>query len=231
MSASELHDRQKALGAVFTEDVADSIRTIEFGPDGFPVVPSFEPVGPPTEAIHFGDPRKEFHAANSRAVVFDLSHRGHLELTGADRQKFLNGFCTADIKNLKPGEGREAFVTNIKGKVVGHVFVFAGQDSLWLETTADAVQTLMAHLSRYVITEDVNFFPRSDAVGELYLHGPQAAEKLQEFGAKAADLPLYGHIKAQIGENQVTICRVDWLNAPGYLLRTPRRRCQACGTG
>ncbi len=224
MSVSALHDRQKSLGAVFTEDVADSIRTIEFGPEGYPVVPCFEPVGPPWEAIHFGDPRKEFLAAQSRAVVFDLSHRGHLELTGADRQKFLNGFCTAAVKDLKPGEGREAFVTNIRGKVAGHVFVFAGADSLWLETAADSVQPLIAHLSRYVITEDVNFVPQSDAVGEFYLHGPQAAETLQDLGVDVSDLPLYGHINAQIGEHEVTVCRVDWLDAPGYLLRMERER-------
>ncbi len=222
MSRSALYDRQKALGAVFTEDVADSIRTIEFGPEGFPVVPSFEPVGPATEVVHFGDPRKEFQAANSRVVVFDLSGRGHLELTGADRQKFLNGFCTADITNLQPGDGREAFVTNIKGKVMGHVFAFAGEDSLWLETAADSVQPLMAHLSRYVITEDVNFTPRSEAVGEFYLHGPEAGEKLHELGADVSALSVYRHIRTQIGEKEVAVCRVDWLNAAGYLLRLSR---------
>ena len=194
--------------------MADSIRTIEFGPDGFPVVPSFEPVGPSAEAVHFGDPRKEFQAACSRVVVFDLSGRGHLELTGADRQKFLNGFCTADITNLQPGEGREAFVTNIKGKALGHVFAFAGEDSLWLETAADSVQPLMAHLSRYVITEDVNFNPQSDAVGEFYLHGPEAGEKLHELGADVSALPVCGHIRTQIGEKEVAVCRVDWLTPP-----------------
>jgi glycine cleavage system aminomethyltransferase T len=193
VSGSDFSARQKAHGAVFTQDVADSIRTIEFGPDGFPVVPSFEPLGDPMEAVHFGKAPKEYQHARKRAAVFDLSRRGHLEFIGKDRQKFLNGFCTADVLNLKPGEGCEAFLTNIKGKVVGHGFLFAGEDSLWLETTSDSVQPIMGHLSQYIISEDVDFLPKSEEWGELYLSGPLAADGLEAMAANVADLPLYGH--------------------------------------
>ncbi len=200
MSGSDLSARQKAHGAVFTKDVADSIRTIEFGPDGFPVVPSFEPLGEPMEAVHFGNVPKEYQHARKRAAVFDQSHRGHLEFIGKDRQKFLNGFCTADILRLKPGEGCEAFVTSINGKVLGHVFLFAGEESLWLETTYDSVQPIMGHLTKYIISEDVDFLPKSDELGELFLSGPLAAEKLEALNVNVADLPLYGHAKRMLGK-------------------------------
>lgn len=228
MSGSDFSARQKAQGAVFTKDVADSIRTIEFGPDGFPVVPSFEPLGDPMEAVHFGNASKEYQHARKRSAVFDLSRRGQLEFIGKDRQKFLNGFCTADVLRLNPGEGCEAFLTNIKGKVLGHVFLFAGEESLWLETTYDSVQPIMGHLAKYIISEDVDFLPKSDELGELYLSGPLAAEKLEALGANVADLPLYGHARKTLGQTEVQVRRVDWLDSPGYLLCMQRAKLAEC---
>ena len=70
-------------------------------------------------------PADLFPQARDSVLVFDLSGRTQIELTGADRTKFLHGFCTNDINRLTPGRGCEAFLTNIRGKVVGHVFVFA----------------------------------------------------------------------------------------------------------
>ena len=52
---------------------------------------------------------------------FDIS-RTQIEVTGRDRVKFLHSFCTNDIKKLQPGQGCEAFVTNVNGKVLGGVY-------------------------------------------------------------------------------------------------------------
>ncbi|MGH7199269.1 MAG: hypothetical protein ACREJB_01600, partial [Planctomycetaceae bacterium] len=60
--------------------------------------------------LHYGDPRGEYRAARETCAVFDLSGRTQMELTGDDRAKFLNNFCTNDIKRLAPGQGCEAFV-------------------------------------------------------------------------------------------------------------------------
>ncbi len=220
-SLAAFQARQKAKGAVFTDEVANTIRTIEFDPDGYPIVPAFEPLGPPKQAVHYGDPRQEFEWANTKAVVFDLSHRGHLEIVGEDRHKFLNGYCTAEIQNLPPGEGCETFLPNIKGKVIGHGFVFAGENSIWLDTVPDSVQPLMAHLSHYALTADVDFLPRSSEVGELYISGPEAIEKLKRREIEVSELPLYGHLETQLKNTPVHVCRVDWFDQPGYLLRFP----------
>lgn len=80
-----------------------------------------------------------------------------LVLTGADRVKFLHGFCTADIKRMTPGEIREAFILNTKGKLVGHVQVLCGEDSLELVTWPDQAAGLREHLDRYLIREQVEF--------------------------------------------------------------------------
>ena len=113
------------------------------------------------------------------ARLFDVSTRTQIEITGRDRVKFLHSFCTNDIKKLQPVQGCEAFVTNVNGKVLGHIFVFAERDSLWLESVAGSAAALLPHFDRYVITEDVRFADRSSEFAELLLAGPQSTELLE----------------------------------------------------
>lgn len=152
---------------------------------------------------------------------FDFS-RTQIEVTGRDRVKFLHSFCTNDIKKLQPGQGCEAFVTNVNGKVLGHIFVFAERDSLWLETVEGSAATLLAHFDKYVITEDVRFADQSVEFSERLLVGPQSAELLERLGLSVGSLPRYGHLSH--GSDALplrSLRRVDWLNAPTWLLLVP----------
>lgn len=166
-------------------------------------------------AVHFGDPVAEYTAAGNAAVLFDLADRTQLEITGGDRAAFLHNFCTNDINKLQPGQGCEAFITNVKGRVLGHVFVFAGPDSLWLDTVPGQEETLRAHLERYVITEDVTLTVQTSDWPCLFISGPAAQERLQSCGIPAGELSLGDH---RLVEESFGVGRVDWLGQPGFEL-------------
>ncbi|MFM9965495.1 MAG: YgfZ/GcvT domain-containing protein [Planctomycetaceae bacterium] len=164
------------------------------------------------------------------ARLFDVSTRTQIEVTGRDRVKFLHSFCTNDIKKLQPGQGCEAFITNVNGKVLGHIFVFAERDSLWLESVAGSAATLLPHLDRYLITEDVQFTDRSAEFMELLIAGPQSTEFLERLGLHpVTTLPLYGHMAiGPIDSFPVrSIRRVDWLDSPTWLLLISRDKSEA----
>ena len=150
-------------------------------------------------------------------TVFDLSGRTQLELTGVDRAKFLHGFCTNDIQRLEPGQGCEAILTNIKGKAVGHVFVFATATSLWLDTVAAQADSIIGHLDRYLIREDVTFHDRSLERATLFVTGPHAAQLL----ILDEGLALYRHVERESFGQPFSIRRVDLLNQPGFLMSLP----------
>lgn len=151
--------------------------------------------------------------------LFEIQDRTQIEVTGRDRVKFLHSFCTNDIKKLQPGQGCEAFVTNVNGKVLGHIFVFAERDSLWLESVAGSAATLLPHYDRYVITEDVRFADRSAEFAELLLVGPQSTELLERLGLIVTALPRYGHLEnGSITLPLRSVRRVDWLDSPTWLL-------------
>lgn len=156
--------------------------------------------------------------------------RTHIELTGTDRAKFLHNFCTNDILKLKPGQGCEAFVCNVKGRVIGHITVFVGETSLWLESVAGAAATLIAHLDRYLIRENVTITDRSGDVIEILLVGPQAAATIAKIfgeGVIAADAPLYQSQLRPVDGTVIRITRIDRLGDPTWFLIVPKTNANA----
>ena len=97
----------------------------------------------------------EYRALRSGFGVVELNDWSSVTLTGADRQVFLNNFCTNEVKRLAPGEHCEAFLTDVKGKVLGHVMVHCRERELVLITVPAQAPRIIAHLDRYVIREDV----------------------------------------------------------------------------
>lgn len=172
---------------------------------------------------HFGDPSAEYRAAVNSAALFDLSDRATVELRGRDRLAFLHNFCTNDVKTLRPGEGCEAFLTNIKGRILGHVLVFAEEESLWLDSVPGSGPAVAAHLDKYLISEDVQVAERTTDVGTLYVAGPEAAARIGPLlDAGIEDLPVYGSRRVTCGGLSVSVRRVEFTLQPGYALVAPR---------
>jgi hypothetical protein len=196
---SDLAELERAVGAVFEPDQTGRVG-----------------------AFHFGNPHGEYTAAATEAAVFDLSERAQLELTGRDRQKFLHNFCTNEIRTLQPGQGCEAFITSIQGKVLAHVFVFAAPHGLWLDSVPGSEERIASHLTKYLITEDVEIHSRTAEWGELFVTGPEASGRLAALKLSVAALPPTGHLLDQSRGFPLAIRRVDFTGMPGYLLCAPR---------
>ncbi len=172
-----------------------------------------------------------YRAAVPDAALFDLSDRTQSEITGRDRASFLHHFCTNDIKRLRAGEGCEAYLTNIKGRIVGHILVFAGESSLWLDSVPGSEGAIIAHLDRYLISEDAQLHARAAEYGEFYVAGPQAAAGLKAaLGIDADGLPLYAHLSCDRKGRPVCVRRVPFTLPTGYLLSARRDALPALST-
>jgi folate-binding protein YgfZ len=75
--------------------------------------------------------------------------------TGTDRHAFLHNFCTNDVRKLLAGENCEAFITNVKGKVIGHGLITCRDSELVFVTVPQQGSALVAHFDRYIIRDDV----------------------------------------------------------------------------
>ena len=161
-------------------------------------------------------------AAHQQVAVFDLSDRTQLEITGSDRVRFLHSFTSNDIKRLKPGQGCETFITNLKGKVVAHVFVFCAENSLWLDGTPGQQEIIRSHLGQFLLIDDVQIIPQSTERGELFVTGPLAAPLLQ----LDESFVVGSHVRRGSEGNILDLRRVDLLGKPGFLLSTARSRIE-----
>ena len=193
---------------------------------------------PESQLENPGDARQEYAAARSGAVTFDLAGWTQVDLTGDDRARFLHNFCTNDIRSLTNGNGCEAFITNVQGKVLAHVFVYAASDALRLIAAPNCAAAIVRHLSRYQINEDVTFADRTAERGLLLVAGPQAAIALFNLGSGALSLAQGQHCSCSLGPVTFIVCRNDLLGLPGFLLICPldqiadlRQRLDAGGAG
>jgi folate-binding protein YgfZ len=90
-------------------------------------------------------------------VIVDQSGWGMLRVTGADRQRFLQGMLTNDVANLAEGGWLRAATLNVKGRVQAIVDAVREGESFLLVTEAATIEKLHALLDRHAIADDVAF--------------------------------------------------------------------------
>ncbi len=76
-----------------------------------------------------------------------------LDIVGADAAKILNNLATAPILALGEGVGHETFITDVRGRTLGHVCVYRLADRLRLIGAAGQGEVIAQHLDRYTIRE------------------------------------------------------------------------------
>jgi folate-binding protein YgfZ len=88
-------------------------------------------------------------------MVFDLSGRTLLCLSGADRLRYLNGQVSQDLKKLAPGRALPSCVTSAKGRLQAEIWVTQTDDALWVDAAPELRDALAARLERYIVADDV----------------------------------------------------------------------------
>ncbi|MGI8967080.1 MAG: aminomethyltransferase family protein [Limisphaerales bacterium] len=140
----------------------------------------------------YGDALTE-HAALSESVgILDLSFRSRLCLTGADRQKFLNGQVTHNVKDLKIGEGCYAALITAKGKIQSDLNIYCLENELLLDFEPGLNEIVAQRLEKFIIADDTQIVEVSPHYGLLSMQGPKAAIVLEslELGFSLPQKPM-----------------------------------------
>ncbi len=167
-------------------------------------------------AVDFGDWEAEYRAFRQKAGLFRPPSVTQVEITGSQRAEFLNRLCTNKLDQIRPGEGCETFFADANGRILYHVFIYAGPESLVLHTAAGPGKNLCSHLDYYLIREDVQFHDRSSQWGELILAGPQSADIVQKLAL--ASLPS--------GDEYIANVSIVWNGRPLMVRRLQERGFQ-----
>ncbi|MEC8475579.1 MAG: aminomethyltransferase [Planctomycetota bacterium] len=89
-----------------------------------------------------------------RAKLFHLESLSVVEISGPDATTIVHNLTTQAVRELSHGESTETFVTDVKGKMLGHSIVLKDRESLWLMGPHGQSQAVAAHIDRYIIRED-----------------------------------------------------------------------------
>lgn len=92
-----------------------------------------------------------------KGAIMDLSTRAKFRLTGGDRERYLNGQVTNDVRKATSDRTLQACVTNAKGRIEAEVFIHASADgqALLVDAAPGLRETLAARLERYIVADDV----------------------------------------------------------------------------
>ena len=119
-----------------------------------------------------------YEAARESAVLFDLSARAKVELSGKDAREFLHNLCTQDVKNLPVGEWREAFLTTNKARVLAHLWIWHREPNVLLLDFTGPPESVLKHLNHYLISEQVEITDRTSECAMFRVVGPKAEQLL-----------------------------------------------------
>lgn len=121
---------------------------------------------------------RQYEALRGSGGFIALPGWSSVTLTGADRLRFLNNFCTNDVHRLQPGQSCEAFFCNVKGKIIGHGLVTCRDKELVVIGPPGQGPLLAAHLDRYVIREDVQVSDTTETRSYTFVAGDAALGNL-----------------------------------------------------
>ncbi len=85
-------------------------------------------------AAHYGDPHREQRLLEEGLACVDLSHRGVLTVTGADRRSWLHSLTSQHLIDLAPHTSAETLILSPKGHIEHALHVVDDGTTTWLTT-------------------------------------------------------------------------------------------------
>lgn len=104
-----------------------------------------------------------------------------LRITGPDRERFLNGQLSNDVRKATSTRAIEACILNAKGKLNAHVFVAAEDQSYVMDADGQLRESLQPRLERYIIADDVQLADESERFSIFHVLGTARPALPNEF--------------------------------------------------
>ncbi|HEY7041954.1 MAG TPA: aminomethyltransferase family protein [Methylomirabilota bacterium] len=159
---------------------------------------------------------REYRAAREAVALFDRSSLGKAIVTGRDRQAFLQGMLTNDVKALQPGQGAPAAFLDAHGKVIALLVVYATADRVLVELPAGMTEKTLQTLDHFLISEKASFEAADDAFAVLSLQGPSARALLERLCGGAIELAPYAHAEVTLSGAPVRVINRAEGPGPGF---------------
>jgi len=123
---------------------------------------------------------QEHHMVRGKAGIFDVSHMGEIEITGAKAQEFTRYLMTNDVTKLKDKQVQYTLMCYPDGGVVDDLLVYRFSEQHYLlvvnaSNTDKDYQWILSHAPEVIQVANV-----SEQYAQIAVQGPKAQEILQK---------------------------------------------------
>jgi len=161
----------------------------------------------------------EHQAVRTGAGLFDVSHMGEFEITGPDRNAFVNRVTTNDVAALEPGQVQYSAILNHDGTFVDDCTVYRFEDKLMIVVNASNRAKAWEHIVDQKGGINVRLRDISDDIGLLALQGPKAEALMQPLtDHRLADIPYYHFSTGKVAGVDCFISRTGYTGEDGFEL-------------
>lgn len=160
---------------------------------------------------------RDYRLLTTEAALCEPPRASRLELMGPDRERFFGGMVTAAVEGLAAGRGAFGFITDVRGRILASATVLTLEDRLWLEIPKGRGRTIIEHLEKYIVTDQVEILPLGD-MASVRVAGPKAAAVLADLGAGAANelADPWAHAQVEILDYQARLVREGHSPVPAF---------------
>ena len=125
--------------------------------------------------------KQQLAAAKDGVLAVQQGDLATLVVTGADRVTWLNGLFTCDLLKRAPGAAVYGLAVGRNGRVLADATVVLDDEGgrALVAVPGAVVEALRAHMEHYLVMEDAEMAPGSDAFVAWALHGPRSSEALE----------------------------------------------------
>ena len=176
----------------------------------------------------------EYSALHNGALFFDRSDRARMRISGPKAAELVTGMVTNDVSVLVPGDGQYAAALTPKGKIVADLRIFALDDGLLIDTSAEAAPGWKEMVRKYVNPRIAPYHDLTSELSDFGIFGRSSRSiisRLADVDDKdLVALPPYGHISRPFENVTVTIARVPEMDLDGFEIFIPSEAVGALKT-
>jgi aminomethyltransferase len=161
----------------------------------------------------------EHRAVRERVGVFDVSHMGEFEVSGPDRNAFVQLVTCNDVGALKPGQAQYSAILTEQGTFVDDCVVYRFDDRVMLVVNAANIAKDWEHVVAQKRGANVRLRDISDETGLLAVQGPGAEALLAPLtSVGVAMIPYYHFAQGKVAGVQCFISRTGYTGEDGFEL-------------
>ena len=160
------------------------------------------------------------HAAVREGVgVFDVSHMGEFEVTGPDRNAFVQRVTCNDVGALKPGQAQYSAILTNQGTFVDDCLVYRFEDKLMLVVNAANLKKDWDTIVDQKGGVNVRLRDISDETALIAVQGPKAEALLAPLTTLGvAIIPYYHFVQGKVAAVQCFVSRTGYTGEDGFEL-------------